>query len=633
MTKKLKRKLIRIVLCLLAYISALLITKYAIGRENGLIYYGIYVAVYIAIGYDVISKAIKKVIRGKPMDENFLMVIASVGAFFISECSEAVAVMLFYQIGEWFQSYAVGKSRNSIKSLMEIRPDYAVVLRNGEEQTVDPTEIEIGEKIVIRPGEKVPLDGIVSEGFTSLDTKALTGESLPRSVSEGEMIYSGCINQTGVITVTVTKTFGESTVAKILELVENATDKKAKTENFITKFARFYTPSIVCMATAICVIPTVFFHGDFVQWLYRGLSFLVISCPCALVISIPLGFFGGIGGAGKAGILVKGSSYLERLAKIDTVVMDKTGTLTKGVFEVKRIISASGLHNANEKHRILELAALAENYSVHPIAESLRSAYGTEVDTNRIENAKEVAGCGVIATVDGKQLYVGNIKLMQSILREDETEKAEISVKEEFGTMCHVAYDGVYQGCIVIDDKIKDDSHKCIEGLRKFGIKNIIMLTGDKEATAKHVAKELGIDYYAELLPTDKVNIIDKLMLTNFAFVGDGINDAPIIKRADVGIAMGGLGADAAIEAADVVIMNDEPSKIALAMKISRRTLRIVKENIVFALGVKALILILATFGIATMWAAVFADVGVAFIAILNSMRGLSHRGLSVGVH
>ncbi len=627
MTKKLKRRLIRIIVCFLAYIAVLLITKYFIVFESGVLYYGMFIAVYIAIGYDVVRKAFKKVIRGKAMDENFLMVIASVGAFFISECTEAVAVMLFYQIGEWFQSYAVGKSRNSIKSLMDIRPDYAVVIREDKEQTVDPSEVNIGEMIVIRPGEKVPLDGVVENGFTTLDTKALTGESLPRNVSEGEMIYSGCINQTSVIRVKVTKTFGESTVSKILDLVENATDKKAKTENFITKFARYYTPAIVCLATAICVIPTVFYHGEFMQWLYRGLSFLVISCPCALVISIPLGFFGGIGGAGNAGILVKGSTYLETLAKIDTVVMDKTGTLTKGVFEVEKIIPDDGLHNANQDPQILEIAALAESYSVHPIAESLRRAYGEEIDKNRVENVREVAGCGVIATVDGKEAYVGNRKLMQEILPADALERIDLSIKEEYGTVCHVTFDGKYLGCILIADEVKDDAKECIVNLKKCGVNNIIMLTGDKKATAKHIAEKIGInEYYAELLPTDKVDIIDRLMLTNFAFVGDGINDAPIIKRADVGIAMGGLGADAAIEAADVVIMNDEPSKIALAMKISRKTLRIVKENIVFALGVKALILILAALGITTMWAAVFADVGVAFIAILNSMRGLSHR-------
>lgn len=630
MSKKLKRRLIRIILCFLAYITVLLVTKYFIVLESRVLYYGMFIAVYVAIGYDVVRKALKKVIRGKAMDENFLMVIASVGAFFISECSEAVAVMLFYQVGEWFQSYAVGKSRDSIKSLMEIRPDYAVVIRDGEEQRVDPSEVKVGEMIVIKPGEKVPLDGIVIDGTTTLDTKALTGESMPRNVYVNGQICSGCINLSSVIRVEVTKTFGESTVSKILELVENATDKKAKTENFITKFARYYTPAIVCIATAICLIPTVFFHGNFIRWLYRGLSFLVISCPCALVISIPLGFFGGIGGAGKAGILVKGSTYLESLAKIDTVVMDKTGTLTRGVFEVEKIIpydnaynsndANDGLHN-NTKEHILEIAALAESYSSHPIAESLRKAYGKPIDKKRIGKVEEIAGHGVIAFVDEKETIVGNITLVKDKLTDP---SVAINTENEYGTTCHVIYDGKYIGCIVIADEIKEDAKECIAGLRKCGVRRIIMLTGDRKEVAGHIADKLGIDeYYAELLPVDKIDIIDKLMLTNIAFVGDGINDAPVIKRADVGIAMGGLGADAAIEAADVVIMNDAPSQIAVAMKIARRTIRIVRENIVFALGVKVLILILAAFGVTTMWAAVFADVGVAFIAILNSLRGL----------
>jgi len=626
MSKKLKKRLIRIIICAVAFVIAVLITKFVIKEEAGLLYYAMFAAVYIGIGYDVVKKAVSKILKGKPMDENFLMTLASVGAFFTSECSEAVAVMLFYQVGEWFQSYAVGKSRNSIKDLMNIRPDYANVIRDGEEKMVDPTEVAIDEIIIVKPGEKIPLDGYIVEGNTSLDTKALTGESVPREAVCGDSVISGCINLTNVVKVSVTKEFGESTVAKILDLVENATSKKANTENFITKFAQYYTPVIVFLAIAVCVIPTVFFHGEFSVWLYRALSFLVISCPCALVISIPLGFFGGIGGAGKAGILIKGSSYLELLAQVDTVVMDKTGTLTKGVFNVKEIVPGDGI----SKDELLELAAVAESYSSHPISISLQAAFGKEIDKNRLGDVEEIAGHGIGALVDGRRIYVGNSKLMAVKNIDMNAGNAKVLSAEAEGTVCHIADDKRYLGYILIADEIKDDSEKCVSELKKNGVKRIIMLTGDRTSAAKTVAEKLGItEFFAELLPADKVDRVEDIFASRtgdgkIAFVGDGINDAPVLARADIGIAMGGLGSDAAIEAADIVIMNDEPSKIALAMKISRKTLRIVKENIIFALTVKVLILILAAVGIATMWGAVFADVGVAFLAILNSMRALS---------
>lgn len=626
MSKKLKKRLIRIIICAVAFVIAVLITKFVIKEEAGLLYYAMFAAVYIGIGYDVVKKAVSKILKGKPMDENFLMTLASVGAFFTSECSEAVAVMLFYQVGEWFQSYAVGKSRNSIKDLMNIRPDYANVIRDGEEKMVDPTEVAIDEIIIVKPGEKIPLDGYIIEGNTSLDTKALTGESVPREAVCGDNVISGCINLTNVVKVSVTKEFGESTVAKILDLVENATSKKANTENFITKFAQYYTPVIVFLAIAVCVIPTVFFHGEFSVWLYRALSFLVISCPCALVISIPLGFFGGIGGAGKAGILIKGSSYLELLAQVDTVVMDKTGTLTKGVFNVREIVPGDGI----SKDELLELAAVAESYSSHPISISLQAAFGKEIDKNRLGDVEEIAGHGIGALVDGRRIYVGNSKLMAVKNIDMNAGNAKVLSAEAEGTVCHIADDKGYLGYILIADEIKDDSEKCVTELKKNGVKRIIMLTGDRTSAAKTVAEKLGItEFFAELLPADKVDRVEDIFASRtgdgkIAFVGDGINDAPVLARADIGIAMGGLGSDAAIEAADIVIMNDEPSKIALAMKISRKTLRIVKENIIFALTVKVLILILAAVGIATMWGAVFADVGVAFLAILNSMRALS---------
>lgn len=620
MTKKLKKKLIRIIVCLIAFIAVYIINKTVIRDDTSLISYITYIAVYVAIAYDVVFKAFKKIANGKVIDENFLMVIASIGAFFISEGSEGVGVMLFFQIGEWFQSYAVGKSRASIKELMNIRPDYANVIRDGEEVMVDPSEVEIGETIIIKPGEKVPIDSEIIEGDTTLDTKALTGESVPREVLCGEQIISGCINLTKVVKARTNKRFGESTVSKILEMVENATSKKAQTENFITVFARYYTPIIVGLATLVCVIPTVFFHGVFFDWLYRALSFLVISCPCALVISIPLGFFGGIGGAGKAGILVKGSNYLELLAKTEIVVMDKTGTLTEGTFEVCDVVTTD--KNVS-KEALLELAALAESYSGHPISKSLVQACEKELDITRLGEVEEIAGHGIVASIDSDKILVGNKKLMDA-------KGIECPMHEEIGTICYVANENKILGYITIADKEKKDAKRCIEELKDCGIKEIVMLTGDRENTAKSMSNKLGIDrYYAELLPIDKVEKVEEIYKEKskdgkLVFVGDGINDAPVLARADIGIAMGGLGSDAAIEAADIVIMTDEPSKISTAMRISRRTLRIVKENIAFALGVKVLVLILATLGFTTMWAAVFADVGVAFLAILNSMRALN---------
>ncbi|MCR5800221.1 MAG: cadmium-translocating P-type ATPase [Lachnospiraceae bacterium] len=621
MSKRLKKRLIRIVICLVAFIAAMVADRLIIKEEGGIPYYVMFAVIYIAIGYDVIKKAFTKLIHGKPMDENFLMVIASVGAFFISECDEAVAVMLFYQIGEWFQAYAVGRSRASIKDLMDIRPDYANLITDDGEKTVDPTEVSLGDIILIKPGEKVPLDGVIIDGNTTLDTMALTGESVPREALCGDRIISGCINLTNVVKVKVEKEFGDSTVAKILDLVENATAKKAKTENFITKFARYYTPVVVILALSVLLIPTLIFGGEFLTWLYRALSFLVISCPCALVISIPLGFFGGIGGAGKAGILVKGSSYLEMLADVDTVVMDKTGTLTKGVFDVNSIVAK----RADEADRMLELAALAESYSSHPISLSLKKAYESkgELDKNRLGEVSEIAGKGVVAEVDGAKVYVGNAGLME--LYEFKADMPE----DEGQTICHVATENGYMGYILISDEVKPDAADCIRKLKDNGVNKIVMLTGDRENAAKRVAGQTGItEYYAGLLPGDKVDRVEDIMGGHtgdgkVAFVGDGINDAPVLARADVGIAMGGLGSDAAIEAADVVIMNDEPVKIALAMKIARKTKIIVKENIVFAIGIKVLILIFAALGFASMWAAVFADVGVAFLAILNSMRTL----------
>ncbi|MBD5466224.1 MAG: cadmium-translocating P-type ATPase [Lachnospiraceae bacterium] len=624
MTKKLKRKLRNIILGAIIFLCALVI-QHSASDINVNILLGIFLIAYFIIGFEVVKKAGKNIVNGRVMDENFLMMIATVGAFIVGDYAEAVAVMLFYQIGEWFQSYAVNKSRKSISDLMDIRPDYANVLRDGKETEVDPDEVQIGETIVVKAGEKIPLDGIVIKGNTTVDTMALTGESVPRDLIEGEEVISGCINLTGMIEVRVTKEFGQSTVARILDLVENAGSKKAEAENFISKFAKYYTPTIVVLALLLAFLPPILIDGDYFKWIYRALSFLVISCPCALVISIPLSFFGGIGGASREGILVKGSNYLELLSKAGIVVMDKTGTLTKGSFQVKEIHPAKEASVSEEK--LLELAAYSESFSNHPISKSLKEAYfhgakETAFDKKRIGETKEIPGYGIETHIDGNVIYVGNSKLMER--REVSYEQVEAN-----GTVIYVAEGKQYLGYLVIGDEIKADSRQAVEKLYKAGIREIVMLTGDRQAAAQSVAKELGIKkVFSELLPGDKVEKVEGLLKEKsekeaLVFVGDGINDAPVLARADVGIAMGGLGQDAAIEAADIVIMTDEPSKIARAMEISRKTLVIVKENIVFAIGVKVIVLILAALGIASMWLAIFADVGVAFIAILNAMRTL----------
>ena len=583
----------------------------------------IYIIAYLIVGFEIIIKAIKNIFKGRVFDENFLMTIATIGAFAIGEFPEAVAVMLFYQIGELFQDYAVDKSRKSITSLMDIRPDYANVKRSEEILKVNPEEVKIGETIVVKPGEKVPLDGIVTKGTSLLDTSSLTGESLPREVKENDEILSGCINQNGLLEIEVTKKFGESTVSKILDLVENASSKKAKTENFITKFAQYYTPVVVIIAVLLATIPPLVINGaEFTDWLYRALTFLVVSCPCALVISIPLGFFGGIGGASKKGILVKGSNYLEALSNTEIVVFDKTGTLTQGVFEVQKIETK----NEIEKSEILKYAAYAENYSNHPIALSVKREYvdklKKEIDTKLISNVEEISGLGVNARIEDKDILVGNKKLM-------EEKNIEYTKCNEIGTIIYVAINNKFAGYIVIADKIKNDSKKAIQNLKKNNITKTIMLTGDRKDVGEAVSKELGLDeVYTELLPDGKVEKVEELIKTKsqkgkLVFVGDGINDAPVLALADIGIAMGGLGADSAIEAADIVIMTDEPSKINDAIKISKKTMKIVKQNIIFAIAIKILVLILSAFGLSTMWEAVFADVGVSVIAIINSLRAM----------
>ena len=562
-------------------------------------------------------KAARNIAHGQVFDENFLMAIATIGAFFTGEYPEGVAVMLFYQVGELFQSYAVGRSRKSIASLMDIRPDYANIEREGKLIQVAPDEVTVGDTIVIKAGEKVPLDGVVLEGSSSMDTAALTGESLPREIEPGDDVISGCINQSGLLRVRVTKVFGESTVAKILNLVENSSSKKAKAENFITKFARYYTPCVVIGALLLAVLPPLFFGGEWSDWVHRALIFLVISCPCALVISVPLSFFGGIGGASRCGVLVKGGNYMEVLAKTDIVVFDKTGTLTKGVFNVTAIHP-----DTVSEAQLLELAALAESYSDHPISRSLKDAYNQELDTARVGEVEELAGRGVRAKVDGKLVCVGNDKLM------DERGVAWHPC-HHVGTTVHVEVDGLYAGHIVISDEIKADAPDAIRALKEQGVQKTVMLTGDAKAVGESVAAQLGIDkVYTQLLPADKVARVEELLSqkapkSRLAFVGDGINDAPVLSRADIGIAMGAMGSDAAIEAADIVLMDDKPSKIAAAIEIAKKTLRIVRQNIIFALAVKALVLILGAFGMANMWEAVFADVGVSVIAILNAMRAL----------
>ena len=579
---------------------------------------GVFAVAYVIIGGDIVYKAGRNILRGKVFDENFLMTVATIGAFVIREYPEGVAVMLFYQVGEAFQRYAVAKSRKSIAGLMDIRPDFANLQRGGEIEKVDPYSVKIGDTILVCPGEKVPLDGTVLTGCSTLDTSALTGESLPREVAPGTEILSGCININGVLTIAVEKEFGESTVSKILDLVENAASKKSNSENFITKFSAVYTPIVVIAAVLLALLPPLLVpEATFADWVCRALTFLVVSCPCALVISIPLSFFGGIGGASRAGVLVKGSNYLEVLARTETIVFDKTGTLTKGVFEVQRIHVVSGSEEA-----LLEFAAYAEHHSNHPISSSLKRAYGKEIISARINGEEELSGFGVLAMVDGRRVIAGNAKLMRR-------EHIDYAQDEVFGTAVHVAVDGVYLGVIVIADEVKADAQMAIRSLRDAKIRNIAMLTGDNQAAAERVAGELGItDVYANLLPSDKVEKLELLLNQKsqkgaLVFVGDGINDAPVLARADIGIAMGGVGSDAAIEAADVVIMTDEPAKIVTAIKISRRTLRIANQNIVFAIVVKVGVLVLSAVGFASLWGAVFADVGVSVLAILNALRVL----------
>ena len=607
MSKKQKRILARII------VSALLLAAVYFLPAEGPLRLALFLLPYGLIGWDVLWRAVRNIARGQVFDENFLMALATVGAFCIGEYPEAVFVMLFYQVGELFQSYAVGRSRQSIAALMDIRPDYANVEREGRLLQVDPEEVAVGDYIVVKPGEKIPLDGVVTEGSSAVNTAALTGESLPRDVSPGDAVVSGCINQSGLLRIKTTKLFGESTVAKILDLVENSSSKKARAENFITKFARYYTPAVVIAALLLALLPPLILGGGWPvwsAWLNRALIFLVISCPCALVISIPLGFFGGIGGASKAGILVKGSNYLEALARTEILVFDKTGTLT-------------AVHPEEiSEERLLELAALAESYSDHPISLSLKAAYQKEIDAGRVKNAEELAGRGVRATVDGLTVCAGNSRLMKEA-------GADWYDCHLTGTVVHVAVEGRYAGHIVISDVVKPDAADAVADLKRQGIRRTVMLTGDTPAVGEQVGRELGLDeVHAGLLPADKVDWVEALLKQKstrgkLAFVGDGINDAPVLSRADIGIAMGGLGSDAAIEAADVVLMDDKPSKLSTAIEISKKTLRIVKQNIVFALGIKALVLLLGALGMANMWEAVFADVGVSVIAILNATRAL----------
>lgn len=623
--KKIKKRLYRILAGAAAFVAALLVAEFVkfgtLSMENN-VELILFLIAYFIIGGDVIKKAVSNITRGQVFDEQFLMMLATVCAFFVGEYPEAVAVMLFYQVGELFQSYAVYNSRKSIKDLMNIRPDSANVIRDGQTKEVDPDEVKIDEIILVKPGEKIPLDGTIIEGTSSLDTSALTGESLPRDVAVGDSVISGCININGNIKIQVTKEFGESTVNKILELVENASFRKAKTENFITRFARYYTPVVVILAVILAFVPPIIigFEAEFSKWLYRALTFLVISCPCALVISIPLSFFGGLGGASRRGVLVKGSNFLEIISDADTVVFDKTGTLTKGNFVVSSIEAEDDFEGGKEK--LLHLAAHAEGFSSHPIAKSLADAYVKEndaqIDTNLVSDVKEEPGHGVSVKVSGVNVLAGNDKLMK---------KENISYKENnaYGTVIYVAVDGTFAGSIVISDEIKPNAKEAIIQLRKRGVKNLVMLTGDNEKAGKKVADDLELDkVYAKLLPQEKVAKLEEIMKEakgKVVYVGDGVNDAPVLAMADIGVAMGGLGCDAAIEAADIVIMNDEPVKIATVMDISKKTMIIAKENIVFAIGIKVLVLILGAIGMASMWAAVFADVGVAFIAILNAMR------------
>ena len=617
MNKKQKKMLTRII------IAFVLIAVLSVLPVDGYLEFALYMIPYLVIGYDILKKAFKGIRNKQVFDENFLMAVATIGAILLKDYKEGTAVMLFYQIGELFQSYAVGKSRRNITELMDIRPDYANIENDGKLEKVDPDEVEIGSIIVVQPGEKVPLDGVIVEGTTTLNTSALTGESLPRSAKPGDEIISGCINMTGVLKIRTTKEFDESTVSKILELIEESSSRKSRSENFISKFARYYTPAVCYGALALAVLPPivnlVILHNPAMwsQWIYRALTFLVISCPCALVISIPLSFFAGIGGASNAGVLVKGSNYLETLSETKYVVFDKTGTLTKGVFEV-----AGVHHNTMEQSKILEYAALAESFSSHPISRSLKTAYGKEINQNRVTDVEEISGNGVTAKVDGTPVAVGNVKLMKRI-------GVEAVECHQVGTVIHVAIDGAYAGHILISDVPKPTSKDAIANLKKNGIKETVMLTGDIDRVAQQVAGELGVDrVYSELLPADKVSKVEELLAKKsekekLAFVGDGINDAPVLSRADIGIAMGAMGSDAAIEAADVVLMDDDPMKIVKAIRIAKKCMRIVYENIYFAIGIKVICLILGALGIANMWVAIFADVGVMVLAVLNAIRTL----------
>ena len=610
MTKKMKKKLIRIIISFI-----LLVIAFILKLDNTIINNILFIISYLIVGYDIILKAIRNITRGKVFDENFLMTIATIGAFFISEFPEAVAVMLFYQVGELFQSYAVDKSRKSVASLMDIRPDYANLYHDKKTERVDPNKVKVGDIILIKPGEKIPLDGIVVEGSSTLNTLALTGEAVPRSISVNDEVLSGCINNEGILKVKVTKEFGESTVSKILDLVENASSRKSKSENFISKFAKYYTPIVVIIAILLALIPPLLTDTNFKTWLYRALSFLVVSCPCALVISIPLSFFAGIGASSRIGVLVKGSNYLEALANTEIVVCDKTGTLTEGIFEVQKVNPIG-----YSKEDLLRYTSYAESYSNHPIALSIKEAYGKDINEKLVTKTKELKGKGIIAKVESKEVLVGNEKLMIEY-------NIDYIKSNDIGTVIYIAIDKTFAGTIIISDKIKEDAYKAVKEFRENNVKKIVMLTGDREEISKNVSKELKLDkYYAELLPQDKVKKVESLMKEKsesgkLVFIGDGINDAPVLALSDIGVAMGGLGSDAAIEAADIVIMTDEPSKLANAIKISKKTMQIVKENIIFAITVKILVLLLSAVGIATMWAAVFADVGVSVIAIINALR------------
>lgn len=628
MSRKQKKALIRIVLATVLLVAVFCVDRFILKEQYFLPQLILYLVPYLIVGYDVLRKAVRNIFNGQVFDENFLMTVATVGALCIGffpeaekQYAEAVFVMLFYQTGELFQSIAVGKSRRSIASLMEIRPDVAFIERNGELIETDPEELSVGDIIVVRPGDRIPLDGRVISGNSALDTAALTGESVPREVSVGETVISGCVNLNGVLTIEVLKPFSESTVSRIMELVENSSANKSRSESFITKFARYYTPLVVTAAVVLGLVPPLFSCGSYLAalplWIVKALNFLIISCPCALVISVPLSFFGGIGGASKKGILIKGSNYLEALASAETVVFDKTGTLTKGTFTVTEVKSVNA-----QSEELLKYAALAESYSNHPIAEALRNAYGKDVENEKVEDVKELAGLGVTALVDGKSVACGNIKLMNELSLEPE-------VIDTVGSVVYIAVDGCFEGYIVISDEVKPTANKALKELKAKGIKRTVMLTGDRVDSAKMTVEMLGVgEYRAELLPTDKVTEVERLIgeVPNgkkLVFVGDGINDAPVLMRADIGVAMGALGSDAAIEAADIVLMDDDPLKISVAINIARKTLKIVRQNIVFALGVKAAVLIMSVFGFAPMWLAVFADVGVAVIAILNAMRTL----------